>query len=55
MALKHFGLEKKSLTWSSTRHFIPQQNTIQLLLASNKEVQQVKCNSIFNANYTTPI
>jgi hypothetical protein len=52
MALKHFGLEKKNLTWSSPRHFIPQQDTIQLPLASTKEVQQVKCSSIFNANYT---
>jgi hypothetical protein len=52
MALKHFGLDKKSLTWSSPRHFIPQQDTNQLPLASTKEVQQVKCDSIFNANYT---
>jgi hypothetical protein len=52
MAFKHFGLEKKNLTWSSPRYFILQQDTIQLPLASTKEVQPVKCSSIFNANYT---
>jgi hypothetical protein len=52
MALKHFGLEKRNLTWSSPRHSIPQQDTIQLPLASTKEVQQVECNSKSNANYT---